>query len=192
VVLLPGILILLLTAQRRNTLNLLPGIGLAISVAATTPLGVLYLGRTGEAGAEGSSSSFRFVEPYLTLLPASLDTPFATLFGHGAASAEDYLLSLGTPEVTSPVIPKILYEYGLLGALGVMGVLLVLLSLPLTHRPWLVGLWATYFFINASLLQATLVFVTLFWLMLLPPRPQLSTWDARARYTRTIVPARSG
>lgn len=181
VVLLPGIVLLLLTPLRRNLGAILPGVTLAILGAAITPLGALYLGRTGEANSANSSSSFRFVQPYSTLLPASFDDPFHTFFGHGAGSAGSYYSSEGLKLLTQPIIPKVFYEYGLLGAVGIAGTIIVLLLINSKSRLWLFGLVIGFIFVNASLLLATLVIFTFFWLQLMPLREDVSHLAPRGR-----------
>ncbi|GAA4674662.1 hypothetical protein GCM10025780_18940 [Frondihabitans cladoniiphilus] len=176
-VLIPGLVITLFSPVRRNLLALLPGLIAAIVVATVSPLGRLYLGRSTEANSSGSSSSLRFVQPYTTLLPASLDSPFHTLFGHGASTSDPFLDNQGLIAVTRPIVPKVLFEYGMLGAVGIVLVLLVLFVGGLRHNVWMLGLLPTYFVINASFLQAEIAAFTIFWLCLIPRGADLDTFS---------------
>lgn len=181
VVLLAGVVVSLFLPDRRRLLTLVPGLVGAVVAAAATPLGALYLRRSTEAGSSGSSSSFRFVQPYTTLLPATFDSPFHALFGHGAGNSDHYLdVVRNLIEVTRPAIPKVFFEYGVLGALGIAGALAAIMITGLRERPWMVGVLITYFFINASLLQPTLSLFALFWLVLLPAKGERRT----PRYSR--------
>jgi hypothetical protein len=186
VVAIPGVLILAFSRYRRGLLALVPGALVGIAVAALTPLGALYLNRSSEAGADNSSASFRFVQPYSTLLPASMDSPFHALFGHGAGASDAYLGALNLAEITRPIIPKVLFEYGMLGAVGIVAVLVVLLGSGLRERPWMIGFVVCYFFINASFLVSTLALFTYFWMALVPPpvetAPSVVTAGRRARF----------
>ncbi|RKR73551.1 hypothetical protein [Frondihabitans australicus] len=192
VILIPGAILTFFSPIRRNLLALLPGLVAAVAAAAVTPLGRLYVGRSGEASNSTSSSSFRFVQPYTRFLPASFDSPFHTLFGHGSGTADDYLNGLGLSDITRATIPKILFEYGMAGAVGILGVICVLFALGLAGRPWLLGLAFAFLFLNASLLQAELVFCTVFWLNILPPPERASRYSAAHQpilQTRVVEPA---
>jgi hypothetical protein len=169
VLLASGVLVSLFLPNRRRLMTLIPGAIAALVAAAATPLGALYLGRSTEARSSGSSSSFRFVQPYTTLFPASFDSPFHALFGHGAGNSDPYLNDVrNLIDVTRPAIPKVFFEYGVIGALGILGALVALMIIGLRGRPWMIGVLITYFFINASLLQPTLSLFALFWLLLIP------------------------
>jgi hypothetical protein len=164
----PGALLLFARPVRRRLVVLIPGVALALVVAFATPVGTLYLGRAVEAGNEGSSASLRSVLPYTTLLPATLDDPFAAAFGHGAGSSDQYLDGLHLQEVTRPVIPKVLYEYGLVTGGVILVALLALLLWAVSRRPWTAGIVIVFLFVNASLLVPVLVIFTFFWLQYLP------------------------
>ena len=171
VVLGPAIIALALGRHRRRLLSALPALLIAIAVALVTPLGERYLDRSLEASNANTSSSARLVQPYGALIPPALDDPVGAAFGHGAGSADDYLLTVGKDQVTGPVIPKVLYEYGLVGALGILAALIAFLGGQVRTRPWTVGLLVAYVYVNASFLQNTLVLTTLFWISLMPARP---------------------
>lgn len=168
VVLIPVLVFLAFTRRRRNLLAVVPALLVATAVAFLTPLGALYLDRSTEASDTDTSSSARLVQPYTALLPPSIEDPVSTAVGHGAGAADDYLSQTGLGDVTTPVVPKVFYEYGLAGLLGILGVLLLLLGRGMRQRPWTAGLLLLYLYVNASFLQHTQVFITLFWICLIP------------------------
>jgi hypothetical protein len=168
VVLIPVLVFLAFSHRRRNLLAVVPALLVAAAVAFLTPLGELYLDRSTEASDTNTSSSARLVQPYTTLLPPSIEDPVSTAVGHGAGVANDYLTRIGLGDVTTPVVPKIFYEYGLTGLLGILGLLLLLLGRGVRQRPWTAGLLLLYLYVNASFLQHTQVFITLFWICLVP------------------------
>ncbi|SEP21363.1 hypothetical protein [Trujillonella endophytica] len=168
VVLVPALVLMLFGAQRRHLVAALPAIAIALVVATLTPLGERYLERSTEASDPRTSSSARLVQPYELLLPPAVeDTPRA-IVGHGAGAADDYLIDIGKLDATAPVVPKVLYEYGILGLLGILLPLVLFLGGGAVPRPWTIGLLVAYLYVNASFLQSTQVFLTLFWMTLLP------------------------
>ncbi|RBY87378.1 hypothetical protein [Blastococcus sp. TF02A-26] len=168
VVAVPALALLALTSGRRALLTILPALAVAVLVATVTPLGERYIERSTEATDSRTSSSFRLIQPYSALLGPSVDGPLVAAVGHGAGSANDYLIAVGTPEVTQPIVPKVVFEYGMVGALGILMVLLVTLGKGVRARPWTAGLLLLYLYVNASFLESTTVFMTLFWISLLP------------------------
>lgn len=198
VVLLPALVLLAATRRRLRLLAIIPAVAAAAVVAVVTPLGELYLERSTEASNPNTSSSNRLVQPYSELIPPSLDDATSAAIGHGAGTADGFLISQGLFDVTAPVLPKVLYEYGLLGIAGIVLPLLLLLLSGVRARPWAAGLLIAYFYVNASLLQSTLVFATLFWISLQPARtatatlrPDRARWHRRAPEStqREPVPA---
>jgi hypothetical protein len=103
-------------------------------------------------------------------MPASMDSTVHALIGHGAGASDPYLVAIGRSDVTVPLLPKVLFEYGLLGLVGILLPLVLLLMGGLRFRPWTAGVVLAYLYVNASFIQSTLVFVTLFWVTMLPPR----------------------
>ena len=169
VVLLPAVVLLALTGYRRNLVTAVPAVIVAVLVATLTPLGERYLERSTEATNPETSSSFRLVQPYTALVPPSLEDGVSAALGHGAGTADDFLVSEGLGAVTQPVVPKVLYEYGLIGILGILLPLMFLLLAGVRTHPWTAGLLLLYVYVNASFLQHTQVFLTLFWILMLPP-----------------------
>jgi len=169
VVLLAGVAVMLLSKRRRRLKVLVPPVGLAVCLAVITPLGSTFVGRATEVSEQGSSSSLRLVEPYVRVMPATLDDLPALLLGAGAGAATDFLDSLGIDGLLAPVVPKLLMEYGVVGALLFLLFLLwCLCAGALTaERPWGVGLLFNYLLLNAALLQETIALTTIFFLVLL-------------------------
>ncbi|MGX5655287.1 hypothetical protein ACWKWC_11000 [Geodermatophilus nigrescens] len=168
VVLVPAVVLAAFSRHRRNLLRIVPALAVAATVAFLTPLGERYLDRSTEASDPNTSSSARLVQPYDALIPPSIEDPLSAAIGHGAGVANDYLISVNQGDITTPVIAKLAYEYGLLGLLGILGVLVVLLGRGVRTRPWTLGLVVIYLYVNASFLQHTQVFITLFWICLVP------------------------
>ncbi|KQS68805.1 hypothetical protein [Modestobacter sp. Leaf380] len=169
VVLAPALVVLALGRDRARLFAAVPAVVLAVLLALATPLGDLYLERSFEASNPNTSSSARLVQPYGALLPPTFEDYTTTLIGHGAGTADDYLIDVGLIDVTAPLVPKVLYEYGLVGAVGILALLVVFLAVEVRRRPWTVGIFLLFLYVNASFLQSTLVFITLFWISLMPP-----------------------
>lgn len=194
VVLLPAVVALAVTGYRRNLLTAVPAVLVAVLVAMITPLGERYLERSTEATDPETSSSFRLVQPYSALLPPSLEDELTAAIGHGAGTADDFLLSEGLGAITQPLVPKVLYEYGLVGFLGILVPLMFLLLAGVRARPWTAGLLLLYVYVNASFLQHTQVFLALYWILLLPPLHTRRPADAREPDppTHQAAPASTG
>lgn len=168
VVVLLGAAALLLTTERRVLLTLLPTAVLAGAVSLLTPLGALYLQRSTEGGGTDSSTGLRIVQPYVQLLPPPLEQPGSALIGAGAGAAGPYIASRFTEPLLATVIPKIVFEYGMLGVVGILLPLLLLLLAPLRRRPELLGLAVTFFVLNASLQAAIMVYLVVLVMLWLP------------------------
>ncbi|CAB4934931.1 MAG: hypothetical protein F2825_11490 [Actinobacteria bacterium] len=171
VVLLPAVLVMAFsTKRRRNLLALAPALVIALVVALTTPLGERYVARSDEGGGgnTNTSTSLRLLLPYESLLPPSVADVGTAFTGHGAGSAEDYLRENGLSSVTAPLLPKVAYEYGILGVVGIVGALVALLAAAAVRRPWIVGVAVLFLYVNASFLQNTLVMMAFFWASFLP------------------------
>lgn len=172
VVLIPAVALMAFSRRRRNLLRAAPAVLVAVVLATLTPLGERYLDRSTEASDPRTSSSMRLVQPYSELLPPAVEATVPATVGHGAGTANDYLESVGMASVTQPLIPKVLFEYGLVGLLGILLPLLGLLLTGVRRHPWTAGLLLLYVYVNASFLQHTQVFLTLFWILLVPALPR--------------------
>jgi hypothetical protein len=171
VVVLAGVVVLAAGPLRRGLRALAPTVALLLAVALATPLGDLYLERSTEISGEDTSASLRLVDPYVILLPAWWSSPSSVLVGQGAGAATTVIDTTTEQAVITPVVPKLLVEYGILGALPVLLFLgWALLGDPRT-RPWLPGLLIGFFVLNPALLQVTLAVGTIALARLVPGVP---------------------
>lgn len=171
-----GVILVLLALPffvARGTVSL-PKVALAAiafaAVAAASPLGSLFLSRSTEITNSDSSGSLRLVQPYTKIVPASFDSAWSTLFGHGAGSVTSFVANdLNIPGLLAPVPVKLLFEYGLVGTAAFAAGIGWILVRRRTASPWRAGLLAVYLVVNAALLQPTLLLLTMFWLVTLAP-----------------------
>ncbi|RBY87386.1 hypothetical protein [Blastococcus sp. TF02A-26] len=173
VVVLAGVAVLAAGPLRRRLRGLVPVLAVVLVVAVATPLGDLYFERSTEISGEDNSTTLRLVDPYEILLPAWWSTPESVLVGSGAGAATEVINTTTEQAVTTPVIPKLLVEYGILGAVPVLLFLgWALVGNPRT-RPWSPGLLIGFFVVNAALLQVTFAVGTILLARLVPgvPRP---------------------
>jgi hypothetical protein len=166
-VLFAGIGILALRGRWRDLRSLvLPG-ALAVVGSLAIPGAAKLFTRVTEAGTEGSSSSLRLIEPYTQLLPELLKNPTAVVFGSGAGTSTTYLSKVGSAGLLSPVVPKLLFEYGALGTVLFLVFLVASLVRGSRPTPWTLGVLVAYFVVNAALEQPTFVLVTILFVRLL-------------------------
>ncbi|WP_299038898.1 hypothetical protein [uncultured Pseudokineococcus sp.] len=165
-----GILVLALgPGRRRLGLLVLPAVG-ALAIAVVTPVGELFLRRATEISSPGTSSSLRLVEPYTVVVPAYLEAPGGLLLGNGAGSVTEVA---GAPGVgvglLTPILPKLLFEYGLVGAVLFLLFVLHVLAAGWRDAPWVPGLVVSYLVLNAALLQVVLALLTILMVRLVRP-----------------------
>ena len=152
-----GVLVLLARAEsRRRVLLLAAPVALVFVTALATPLGHLILQRTVEGRDSGSSTSLRMIVPYQVLLPRVTDSLPDVLFGHGAASADRLSAETIESGLITPPVPKLLFEYGMLGTIAVLVFLLVMFFADPIDLALSASLAAVYFVVNAGLLIPTL------------------------------------
>ncbi|OMQ15586.1 hypothetical protein A7K94_0208405 [Modestobacter sp. VKM Ac-2676] len=161
----------------------LAALGFGVLVSPVAPL---LLERVGETGQTGSSGYLRFVQPYTEVANAMIAEPMRFLVGAGAGSVERLLPSVRDGElgqaVVYTIVPKLLFEYGLLA--GGAFVLFIVLAL-LDRGAWRVvpgSVLVMIFLLSGSLLQPHTAIVA--WLLtalwagqetrvdLLPARPR--------------------
>lgn len=165
VVLAAGLAVLVLTGQWAMLRPLL--LPAALGAVAMVGFGLLppLLERVTEVTESDSSASLRFVQPYGVFVDGLLQSPGSLLLGNGAGAADAYVRTIRSEDLLAPVLPKVLFEYGLVAAIPLVA---MLCSMFLSRVPkWVVGagLALIYWVINASLLVAMLplslfVFVT--------------------------------
>lgn len=151
--------LLLFGPDRRRVLVLVVPLLVAVVFAALTPLGSLFIERSAEVDSTNSSANQRFVQPYPLVLSAYASSPLSAAFGNGAGSSERFV-GEAAPGVIVPAVPKLLYEYGVVGALCAGAFLLFVMMRDGLRTPWFAGLFLTYFFVNAALLLTLLAVVT--------------------------------
>lgn len=172
VILIPAI-VLLFALEDRGVWRLAAPLILAAVLALVTPIGGRLVDRIDEVNSPGSSAYLRLVAPYTVLIPPVLEDPVAMLIGFGAGHAEGYASDFGPKSVLSPYLPKLLYEYGVIGTAAFS---LFALSVFLTgiRRPLVPGLLFAYFVLNAALLQAPIALTTILCIVVLRPTSTLS------------------
>jgi hypothetical protein len=174
VVVAAGIVALAFGRHRRNLLVLVVPAAAAVMLALATPLADHFLNRVTEVSNPDSSSSMRLVQPYEMLWPAWLDDPVGLLLGNGAGSATDIVAASSVPGVLAPVLPKVFFEYGVIGAMAFLVFVLWSLVAGGGERPWAAGILASYLALNAAFLQETFALSTILFVHLLRhPRPSL-------------------
>lgn len=135
---------------------------LGVSVSPVAPL---LLRRVDETSQVGSSGNLRFVQPYAEVAQALRDEPFRLLVGFGAGSVERMLTSgrEGGEPVVYTIVPKLVFEYGLLA--GGLFILFIVVAV-LDRGSWRVvpgSILVMIFVLSGSLLQPHTVFVA--WLL---------------------------
>lgn len=96
--------------------------GLAIVVAADYLNLDLFVSRAGEFQSTGSSAFARFVGGFYLFEQFLWDEPLRALFGYGAGTFKDYAPQVSVP-VAEMAVPKMVFEFGLLGGLMYFGLL---------------------------------------------------------------------
>jgi hypothetical protein len=172
VVLAAGIVALALGRHRRNLVLLVIPFSAAALLAIATPLADHFLSRATEVSSPDSSSSMRLVQPYQQLGNAWLDDPLGVLLGNGAGSATDIVAASPVSGVLAPVLPKLFFEYGVIGAMAFLLFFLWALCAGGGERPWAWGTLASYLALNAAFLQETFALSTILFVHFLrAPRP---------------------
>ena len=170
-VLVPGLLVLAFSHRRAVLRKLVPALVLGLVLALATPLGSLYLGRSTEIAGGDTSANLRLVQPYQLLLPVWTASPESVLVGEGAGAATTVIQQATREAVTTPAVPKLLVEYGALGAIPVLLFLGWVLLGDMRGRPWAIGLVFGYLVLNAALLQVTFAIGTVLLIRLVPGLP---------------------
>jgi hypothetical protein len=104
----------------------------------------LFVQRAGEFDSTGSSAFARFVGGFYLFDQFLWDSPVHTLLGYGPGSFKDYA-ALATVPVAEMAMPKMIFEYGLVGGLSyfiLLGVAVFSCGGPLLVR---LAIYVTYF-----------------------------------------------
>lgn len=96
--------------------------GLLVVVAADYLNLDLFVSRAGEFQSTGSSAFARFVGGFYLFEQFLWDDPLRALFGYGAGTFKDYAPQVSVP-VAEMAVPKMVFEFGLLGGLLYFGLL---------------------------------------------------------------------
>jgi hypothetical protein len=170
-----AVAVLVATRQWRSLRPLaVPAVVVAIVVVAFG-LGPVLATRITEVTRTDSSASFRFIQPYGIFADHLVQSVPTLLIGQGAGTA-DTLASAVRTDLVAPIIPKVVYEYGLVTAVVLLA---ALVSMTLSRVPtWVVGagLALVYWVINPSLLVplvpfTVFTFMTLWAPLRSPPEP---------------------
>lgn len=121
-----------------------------------SPLGGVFRSRLNDQFGPGSSAQERFVAPYTLLLDSWHEDVPTIVAGHGPG-AGDRLANAVSQRLIAPVLPKMLVEYGVLGAVGFLLFVGVSLCRGTRAPPLTAGLAAAYFVLNASTLVPAMV-----------------------------------
>jgi hypothetical protein len=190
VIVLPAIVLLFAVADRGVRRLAIPLVFAAV-LALVTPVGSRLVDRVDEINSPGSSGYLRMVAPYTVVIPPVLDDPSAMVVGFGAGRASDYAADFGPDSLIVPYLPKLLFEYGLVGTLAFS---LFALSVFLTgvRRPLVPGLLLAYFVVNAAFLQAPIALTTILFVVILRPTvpsvdPIRSVDDHRSESRAAVV-----
>ncbi len=171
VVVLAGVAVLAAGPLRSRLRALVPTLAVVLVVVLATPLGDLYFERSTEISGDGNSTTLRLIDPYEILLPAWVSTPESVLVGQGAGVATTVIDTTTEEAVITPVVPKLLLEYGVLGAVPLLLFLGWAVAGGLRGRPWALGLVIGFFVLNAALLQVTFAVGTILLARLVPALP---------------------
>jgi hypothetical protein len=149
--------------QKRRAVPLLLATGAIIVATLLTPLGHVILGRSTElSNTSGTSSSNeRLVAPYQILLPSFLRNPSTILVGQGPGASTKIIASDSRGVgVLAATVPKLLVEYGVVGAVAFLIFAGVFLAPGFRRYAFALGLGINFFIVNAGLLQAVLALST--------------------------------
>jgi hypothetical protein len=162
---------ILVLVRARNLVRPVHVGALAITAAVIllSPVTQLLLARVSEPSSPGSSGYLRFVQPYTEVGNALAADPLRYVIGAGPGAVERLLPAArgGQEAVVYGIVPKLLFEYGLVA--GGLFMLFIVLAL-LDRAAWRVvpgTVLVMLFFLSGSLLQPHTVIVgwllTSFW-----------------------------
>lgn len=167
VVILPALLAMVATGRGSLLRPLWLPAAFVLLLALLSPVGNLFIARITEVNGGSNSTSLRVVEPYTVLLPAIGDNAETLLLGHGPGAADRLVADQGVVGLLAPTLPKLFYEYGILGGFAFLVFLLYAFCCNPRSSPWLLGVLLSYFVLNAALLQSTFALASLLFLPLL-------------------------
>lgn len=153
------VVVVLLRARHLLTVGLVLATLTAAVLVALSPVAPLLESRTDEITQEGTSGSLRFVQPWTEVVDGLKLDDQRYVIGSGAGSTQRELTFNPDAPVVYTVVPKLLYEYGVLGG-GLFAVFIVIALLD--RIPWKVvpvTVLVMLFLLSGSLLQPQTVLV---------------------------------
>jgi hypothetical protein len=161
-----GALLVLLRAPRRIRPVYPVSLGISVALLWFSPVAPLLLDRADETTQPGTSGYMRFVQPYTEVLTGLASETSRYVVGAGAGTAERLLASdkggIAGEAVVYTVVPKLVFEYGLLaGGLFVVFIVFTLLQ----RAPWRVvpaALVVFTFVLSGGLLQPATAYLAWF------------------------------
>lgn len=172
--------IVLLRARHLISLGLVIAVLTAAVIVALTPIGPLLEGRVGEFNQQGTSGSLRFVQPWSEVATGLEGDDQRYVIGSGAGSVQRELTFSFSAPVVYPVIPKAVYEYGVIA--GGLFTLFIVVAM-LDRMPWRVvpgTALVMVFFLSGNLLHPQTVLVV--WLL-------TSVWTEQEVRRRSLLGA---
>jgi len=170
VVLALGIAALLVGRRSRNLGALLLPAAATVALAVATPFGARFVTRVSELGQQDSSANLRLVEPYRRFGDVWLADPLSLVVGHGPGNGPGLINPTGLDGLLTPLLPKLVLEYGLLVSVVFLLFLLWSLLAGDPPPPWTLALLVSYAAVNASFLQPTLAVSTILFVHLMRAR----------------------
>jgi hypothetical protein len=107
-----GVTTLSLFRGRRRLLRMVGPLVVGLILLLSTPFGETLINRTGEAGAESSSTSLRAIQPYSELWPTWSTEPATAYLGAGAGASQR-IVDVSVFQGLVPLPAKIFYDYGM-------------------------------------------------------------------------------
>jgi hypothetical protein len=197
-VLLLAVAAALVVVRARHLIRPVHLVAAAVVLAAlfASPVAGLLLDRVDETSQVGSSGYLRFVQPYREVSAGLEAEPLRYLAGAGAGQVERQLTSqrdgdIGQAVVYS-IVPKLLFEYGLIA--GGLFVLFVLVAL-LDRGPWRVVPACTVvmlFVLSGSLLTPHTVYLAWLLVALWGGQGDLHRWRRERSRGRSVIRAPLG
>jgi hypothetical protein len=157
-----GLLLLVLRAPRLLRPGYVIAAVVALALVVASPVASVFAERSGELTEANSSGNARFIEPYAQVHEAMGDHPELYATGAGSGTSEELLstYSAGYSKVVLySVVPKLVYEYGLVAG----GLFIIFLLVAMVRgAPWPVvpgSIVVMIFFLSGALLQPQTAFL---------------------------------
>lgn len=137
---------------------LLVPLGLALCVAALTPVGAVLADRLTETGDSGSSGSLRFVQPFQVIGGTWIEDPARAVLGAGPGASERLAVRVaGSTALQQPAPLKLLYDYGAVAAVVFLASLLWVFLSGAPLPALTAALVAAWVILNSALLLPAVV-----------------------------------